>query len=75
MICSCPPRGAQQECRLLRPVKDRSIASHRYPIKPPRTPLKRRFFSFSIHLSKIEINELLDLFPGQEQAYLLFGGE
>ena len=75
MICSCPPRGAQQECRLLRPVKDRSIASHRYPIKLLRTPLKRRFFSFSIHLPKIEINELLGLFPGPERAHLPMGSE
>ena len=75
MICSCPPRGAQQVCRLLRPVKDRSIASHRYPIKPPRTPLKRRFFSFSIHLSKIKSNKLLALFPGPQRAHLSLRSE
>ena len=38
-----------------------------------RIAQKQRFVSFSIHLSKIEINELLGLFPGQQRAHLLFG--
>ena len=37
-----------------------------------RIAQKRRFISFSIHLSKIEINELLGLFPGQQQVHFAF---